>query len=61
MVNRNARWRGRPKLTWDVVVRKDMNLLDFTGHIPLDRTEQRKLFIYWDTTWFGLVRFTFWQ
>ncbi|GFZ21007.1 ARF GTPase-activating protein [Actinidia rufa] len=36
-VNGNARTRGRPKITWDVVIKKDINLLNLVEHIALDR------------------------
>ena len=34
--------RGRPNLTWDVVVRKDVNLLNLTKRIILNRTKWQK-------------------
>ena len=34
--------RGAPKLTWDVVVKKDMNLPNFTERTAIDRVGWRK-------------------
>lgn len=41
IANGNAGGRGRPKLTWDAVVKKDMNLLSLTD--CLDQAEWRKM------------------
>lgn len=37
MINGNARERGRPMLTRDSVVNKDMNVLNLSEHMALDR------------------------
>ena len=42
IVDVNHRGKGRPKLTSDVVVKKDMNLLDLTNHIVIDRSKWKK-------------------
>ena len=47
------RGRGRPKLTWDSLIRRDLNDLERTPSITLDRTKWRSLIhvadpIIWD-------------
>ena len=47
------RGRGRPKLTWDSLIRRDLNDLERTPSITLDRTKWRNLIhvadpIIWD-------------
>ena len=37
MVDGYARRRGGPKLTWDDVVKHDMNVLNLTQHVDLNR------------------------
>ncbi|KAI8559569.1 hypothetical protein RHMOL_Rhmol04G0184800 [Rhododendron molle] len=38
----NATGRGRPKLTLDAVVRKDMSILGLCEQVALDRAQWRK-------------------
>lgn len=38
----DGRGRGRPKLTWESVVKHDMNIFNLSEHIALDRAEWRK-------------------
>ena len=46
IVDVNDRGTGRPKLMSDVVVKKDMNLLDLTKHIVIDRSKWKKRDLY---------------
>ena len=41
--NDNARGRGRPNLTLDAVVKKDMIGLNLGEHLALDRAQWRKM------------------
>ena len=43
-------WRGRPKLTRDAVVKKDINLFNLTEHIALGRVEWQKMIHVADLT-----------
>ena len=40
--NDNTRWRDRPKLTLDAVVKKDMIELNLGEHLAIDRAQWRK-------------------
>ncbi|KAI8529824.1 hypothetical protein RHMOL_Rhmol11G0004100 [Rhododendron molle] len=61
----NATGRGRPKLTLDAVVRKDMNILGLCEQVALDRTQWRKRIHVADPkwlrhkAWFGLVWYVY--
>lgn len=41
-VGDNTKGRGRPKLTLEAVVRKDLGSLDITEHEALDRSKWKK-------------------
>ncbi|KAL7229474.1 hypothetical protein ACSBR2_008059 [Camellia fascicularis] len=42
MVDDSSREMGRPRLTWTSVVNRDMNLLNLTNEMTLDRVECRR-------------------
>ncbi|KAI8542874.1 hypothetical protein RHMOL_Rhmol08G0174000 [Rhododendron molle] len=39
----NATGRGRPKLTLDAVVSKDLSIVDFCEQVAFDRAQWRKM------------------
>ncbi|KAI8538932.1 hypothetical protein RHMOL_Rhmol09G0141800 [Rhododendron molle] len=61
----NATERGKPKLTLDAIVRKDMIIIGLCEQVTLDKTQRRKI-IYvadpkWLThkAWFGYITLVF--
>lgn len=42
-INGSGRGRGRPKLIWDAIVKKYMDLLKLIKHRAFDRVEWQKM------------------
>lgn len=46
VVEDNTKGRGRPKLTWEAVIRKDPSFLNIMEHNALNKKMERNRFIW---------------